>query len=157
MNKSVIGWENGWEKVGVCKESDTTEWLNWTEWWYIYYSQWTNIDTLLSSGQYISLRGFLPHCNRDLEWWTNYSSDRIPRLLCYHSKDSKQQTSYSSVTAQADKSFIKKSRVHSCDMEVGWPGRSSLNWLLNLPTSLSSPPRAKTGTIISHLLPVKAF
>ena len=139
------------------KESDMTEWLNWTDWWYIYYSQWTNIDTLLSSGQFISLCGFLPHCNKDLDWWTNYSSDRIPRLLCCHSKDSKQQTSYSSVTAQADRSFIKKSRVHSCDMEVGWPGRSSLNWLLNLPTSLSSPPRAKTGTIIFYLLPVKAF
>ena len=52
--------------------------------------------SLEMSGRFISLLWFLSHHNKDLEWWTNYSSGRISWLLSHHSKDLRQQTGYSS-------------------------------------------------------------
>ena len=46
-------------------------------------------------------------------------ADRISQLLFYCSKDLKQQTDYSLVTAQAKRSFIKQRIVHSQDVRVG--------------------------------------
>ena len=61
-------------------------------------------------GWFISLLQFLSCHNKDLEWQKNYSSSRqdFLALISPSTKDSKQQTSYSLVTAQAGWTFIKK-------------------------------------------------
>ena len=61
------------------------------------------------SHQFISLPQFLSHLDNDLERWNNCSSCRlISQLLSHHRKNLKQQTSYSSVRAQTDGTFIKQ-------------------------------------------------
>ena len=75
---------------------------------------------------FISLPQFLYHLNNDLEWWNNCISRRlISQLLSHHKKNLKQQTSYSSVRAQADRTFIKQTTdITSQNMGTGWLQRS---------------------------------
>ena len=61
---------------------------------------------------FISLPQFLSHLNNDLEWWNNCSSRRlISQLLSPHRKNLKQQTSYSSVRAQADRTLLNRQQI----------------------------------------------
>ena len=102
---------------------------------------------------FISLPQFLSHLNNDLERWNNCSSCRlISQLLSHHRKNLKQQTSYSSVRAQTDRTFIEQIEDStSQNMWAGWLQRSGNNpsWLsfLYFPSPLGSA-LCKTGLVV---------